>query len=163
MSPFKLYFDARAICVKLQLWRLITNFFFFGPFGLDFLFHMFFLVRYSRLLEEGSFRMRSADFLFMLLFGAGCMTLWAPFLNIQFLGSSLTFMMVYVWGRRNESVRMSFLGVFQFTAPYLPWVLLAFSVLLGNSPTTDLLGIGAGHLYYFFEDVYPYMPIERAR
>ena len=37
--------------------------------GLDFLFHMFFLARYCRLLEEGSFRGRTADFLYMLVFG----------------------------------------------------------------------------------------------
>ena len=30
---------------------------------------MFFLARYCRLLEEGSFRGRSADFCYMLLFG----------------------------------------------------------------------------------------------
>jgi Der1-like family len=40
---------------------------------------------------------------------------------------------------------MSFLGIFTFTAPYLPWVLLGFSVLLRGSPIMDdLLGIGAG-------------------
>ena len=38
--------------------------------GLDFVFHMFFLVKYSKSLEEGSFRGRSADFLWMLMFGA---------------------------------------------------------------------------------------------
>lgn len=75
----------------------------------------------------------------------------APFVNIHFLGSPLTFMMVYLWGRRNEHVRMSFLGLFPFTAPYLPWVLLSFSILLGNSATTDLIGIVVGHIYYFFE------------
>ncbi len=39
--------------------------------GLDFVFHMFFMVKYAKSLEEGSFRGRSADFLWMLLFGAG--------------------------------------------------------------------------------------------
>lgn len=39
---------------------------------------------------------------------------------------------------------MSFLGFFNFTAPYLPWVLLAFSVMLGGSPVMDLMGMGAG-------------------
>ena len=34
------------------------------------MFHMFFLVKYAKSLEEGSFRGRSADFLWMLLFGA---------------------------------------------------------------------------------------------
>jgi Derlin-2/3 len=47
---------------------------------------------------------------------------------------------VYVWGRRNMYVNMSFLGLFNFTAPFLPWVLLLFSVMLGSSPVVDLLG-----------------------
>eukprot|EP00878_Enallax_costatus_P024128 GHUV01025722.1.p1 GENE.GHUV01025722.1~~GHUV01025722.1.p1 ORF type:complete len:197 (+),score=76.16 GHUV01025722.1:592-1182(+) len=118
---------------------------------------MFFLVKYCKSLEEGSFRGRSADFLWMLLFGGTLLTLLAPFVQIEFLGSSLTFMMVYVWGRRHQYVNLSFLGIFNFTAPYLPWVLLAFSVMLGSSPKVDLLGMVAGHAYYFLEDVYPRM------
>jgi Derlin-2/3 len=92
----------------------------------------------------GSFRGRSADFLWMLLFGGTLLTALAPFVAIEFLGSSLTFMMVYVWGRRHQYVNLSFLGIFNFTAPYLPWVLLAFSVMLGSSPKVDLLGMVAG-------------------
>ncbi|CAI5722699.1 unnamed protein product [Hyaloperonospora brassicae] len=155
VSPFSLYFNFQLIFLKGQVWRLVTNFLFFGLFSLDFLFHMYFVARYCRLLEEGSFRGRTADFVYMLLLGAGAMILVAPFVSIHFLGSSLTFMMVYVWGRRNEHVRMSFLGLFPFTAPYLPWVLFSFSILLGNSATTDLIGIIVGHVYYFLEDVFP--------
>eukprot|EP00217_Crustomastix_stigmatica_P014534 CAMPEP_0183801916 /NCGR_PEP_ID=MMETSP0803_2-20130417/29073_1 /TAXON_ID=195967 /ORGANISM="Crustomastix stigmata, Strain CCMP3273" /LENGTH=212 /DNA_ID=CAMNT_0026046647 /DNA_START=129 /DNA_END=763 /DNA_ORIENTATION=- len=157
ISPFSVYFNAKLIFRKFQVWRLFTNFFFFGSLGLDFVFHMFFLARYCRMLEEGCFRGRSADFLFMLLFGAALLTCAAPFVNVQFLGSSLTFMMVYVWARRNEHTNMSFLGLFNFTAPYLPWVLLLFSMMLGSSPVVDLLGMGAGHTYYFLEDYYPRM------
>ena len=40
---------------------------------------------------------------------------------------------VYVWGRRHQYVNLSFLGIFTFTAPYLPWVLLAFSGLFGRA------------------------------
>lgn len=112
--------------------------------GLDFFFHMFFLTKYSKSLEEESFRRRSADFLWMLLFGAGVLLAVAPLVHLQFLGSSLTFMMVYVWGRRHPYVQLSMMGLFNFTAPYLPWVLLAFSVMLGNSPLVDLLGMMAG-------------------
>ena len=64
-------------------------------------------------------------------------------------------MMLYVWGRRNPYVRMTFFGILTFTAPYLPWVILGFSAMVGNNLVTDLIGIGVGHLYYFFEDVYP--------
>ncbi|KAJ1562628.1 hypothetical protein HK096_006687 [Nowakowskiella sp. JEL0078] len=68
-------------------------------------------------------------------------------------------MLVYIWSRRNPQVRMEFLGLFNFHAPYLPWVLLAFTVLLNSIwPTADLLGMFCGHVYYFFEDVYPNIP-----
>jgi len=62
---------------------------------------------------------------------------------------------IFKQGRRNEDARMSFLGVFSFTAPYLPWVMLTFSVLLGHSVIVDVIGIFVGHTYYFFEYVYP--------
>ena len=161
ISPFSVYYNSHLIFKKGQLWRLFTNFFFFGSLGMDFVFHMFFLSRYCRLLEEGTFRGRSADFFWMLLFGSALLSCAAPFINIQFLGASLTFMMVYVWGRRNQYVNMSFLGLFSFTAPYLPWVLLIFSVAIGSSPVVDLLGMAAGHAYYYLEDVYPTMTDRR--
>jgi len=155
ISPFSLYFSFDLIFFQGQVWRLITTFLFFGMFSIDFLFHMYFLVRYCRLLEEGDFRGKTANFLMMLFFGVIMMSMVAPFVSAHFLGNSLTFMMTYVWGRRNEDIRMSFLGVFSFTAPYLPWVMLAFSVLLRNPITTDLIGIIVGHTYYFLEFVYP--------
>ena len=43
-------------------------------------------------------------------------------------------------------------------APYLPWVLLAFSLLLGNSVEVDMMGIVVGHAYFFLEDVFPNQP-----
>ena len=112
-------------------------------------------MRYCRLLEENSFRGRTADFICMIAFGAIIMSTMAIFLSVHFLSNSLTFMMLYVWGRRNTYVRMTFFGILTFTAPYLPWVILGFSAMVGNNLITDLIGIGVGHLYYFFEDVYP--------
>ncbi len=52
--------------------------------------------------------------------------------------------------------RMNFFGLLNFQAPYLPWVLFAFSLLLGNSVIVDLMGIVVGHIYYFLEDVFPH-------
>lgn len=83
------------------------------------------------------------------------MIIMALFVNIVFLGSALTIMLVYVWSRRNPYVRMNFFGLLNFQAPYLPWVLFAFSLLLGNSVIVDLMGIVVGHIYYFLEDIFP--------
>ena len=156
ISPFNLYFNFDLVFKEGQLWRLFSSYLFFGTFSVDFLFHMYFLVRYSRLLEEGEhFRGRTANYIVMLLFGILNISLVATYTNVHFLGSALTFMMVYVWGRRNPDVKMSFLGFFTFNAPYLPWVMLGFSTLLGNGTTMDLIGIVVGHTYFFLEFIFP--------
>ncbi|KAJ8312392.1 hypothetical protein KUTeg_009765 [Tegillarca granosa] len=143
ITPFQIYFNPDLIFRKFQVWRLITNFMYFGPIGFNFLFNMIFAYRYCRMLEEGSFRNKTADFLLGLV------------VNIVFLGSAFTIMLVYLWSRRNPYIRMNFFGLMTFHAPYLPWVLLGFSVLLGNSVLVDILGIAVGHIYYFLEDVFP--------
>lgn len=161
VSPLTLYYNYDLIVHKRQLWRLLSSFLFFGSFSLDFLFHLYFVVRYCRLLEEGPFRGRTADFIYMLFIGAAVMIVLAicfdTFSKIKFLGHPLAFMMVYIWARvpENIHVRMSLLGLFPFNAPYLPWVLLLFSLFLGNPIETDLLGILVGHIYYFLDTVYP--------
>ncbi|KAK3856693.1 hypothetical protein Pcinc_019312 [Petrolisthes cinctipes] len=155
VSPFQLYFNPILIFRHYQLWRLLTTFLFFGPIGFTFLFNMIFTYRYCRMLEEGSFRGRTADFVLMMIFGGTCMLICAMFCSLLFLGQAFTIMLVYVWARRNPFVRMNFFGLLNFQAPYLPWVLLGFSVLLGNSILVDLVGIAVGHVYYFLEDVFP--------
>ncbi|CAB1316530.1 unnamed protein product [Coregonus sp. 'balchen'] len=100
---------------------------------------MIFLYRYCRMLEEGSFRGRTADFVFMFLFGGLLMTIFGTFVSLVFLGQAFTIMLVYVWSRRNPNVRMNFFGLLNFQAPFLPWVLMGFSLLLGNSIIVDLL------------------------
>ena len=53
---------------------------------------------------------------------------------------------------------MNFLEIFQFRAPFLPWFLILFIVMLGFNPKYDLIGVFAGHLYYYLEDVVPKIP-----
>lgn len=158
LSPFQLYFNPILIFRNYQFWRLITTFLFFGQFGFTFLFNLIFTYRYCRMLEEGSFRSRTADFFYMFLIGGILMIIIAFFVNLLFLGHAFTIMLVYVWSRRNPFVRMNFFGLLNFQAPYLPWVLLAFSLLLGNAILVDLMGIAVGHIYYFLEDVFPQQP-----
>lgn len=104
VSPFQLYFNPLLILkqfqvskhfmypvencndivhLSFQVWRLITTFLFFGNIGFNFLFNMIFTYRYCRMLEEGSFRSRTADFVMMFLFGATLMIV--SFLIIFFL------------------------------------------------------------------------------
>ncbi|XP_073079068.1 derlin-3 isoform X2 [Manis javanica] len=141
LSPFQLYFNPHLVFRKFQVWRLVTNFLFFGPLGFSFFFNMLFVFRYCRMLEEGSFRGRTADFVFMFVFGGVLMILLGLLGSLFFLGQALTAMLVYVWSRRSPQVRVNFFGLLTFQAPFLPWALMGFSLLLGNSILVDLLDL----------------------
>jgi len=158
LSPFQLYFNPILIWKNYQLWRLMTTFLFYGTFGFNFFFNLIFTYRYCRMLEENSFRGRTADFVTMFIFGSFFMIIAALFVNLLFLGQAFTLMLVYVWARRNPFVRMNFFGLLTFNAPYLPYVLLGFSLLLGNAVSVDLLGMAVGHTYFYLEDIFPNQP-----
>ena len=57
-----------------------------GTFGFNFFFNMIFTYRYCRMLEENSFRGRTADFVTMFIFGSVFMIFSALFVNLLFLG-----------------------------------------------------------------------------
>lgn len=110
------------------------------------------------MLEEEFYRNRSVDFFYMFLVGAVLMTMIAYFVNLLFLGHAFTMMLVYIWSRRNPRITLNFFALISFQAPYLPWVLLTFSLLLGSPTIVDVIGIAVGHFYFFFEDVFPNQP-----
>lgn len=162
---------------------------------------------YSSRLEEDPFPSGggpTADYAFMLFFGAAVLWVRIQFcppsaappslpslmcscplqvigflMEIPFLGTSLIFMILYVWSRRNPTQPVAIWGEqppihhslpglllltptyfllaagFSFEGLYLPWALIAFTVLIGGSPMMDFLGVVAGHLYYFLLEVLP--------
>eukprot|EP01071_Lankesteria_metandrocarpae_P002529 Lankesteria_metandrocarpae@DN238_c0_g1_i1.p1 len=161
ISPFSLYLNWNLIVREWQIWRIVTCFLFLGEFGLTFFWNMYMLVFYCGRLESDVFRGKSADFLWMLL-TCSAMLLIISFVSGPgfFFSGPMLHVMTYVWGRRNPFTRMS---VFFFTvrAPYIPWVLSALSFLVGWHMSDHLMGILVGHIYYFFEDIYPLMPTSK--
>jgi Derlin-2/3 len=60
--------------------------------------------------------------------------------------SALSSTLIYIWSRKNPDTMLSFLGLLVFKAPYLPWVLLGFSVVMhGTVPKDEMCGIVVGH------------------
>lgn len=109
------------------------------------MFHLFFLQRYSRLLEENSGR-SPARFSFLLGFASIFLLALAPVFSIAFLGTALSSVLVYIWSRRNPETLLSFLGLLVFKAPWLPWVLMAFSFAVhGTVPKDEICGVVVGH------------------
>jgi len=153
-----IYLDYYLVFKKLQIWRLITNFLFFGKFSFSFIIQMFILVQYTKFLEETEYRgsRGMAELIFAILFGMiGLLGLnWILGLNIPFLASSLSFIILYIWSRKNPYQPVNFWG-FQFHAWYLPFVFAIFQLLIGQSPVLDIMGIVIGHLYHFLNDIVP--------
>lgn len=101
------------------------------------------------MLEEESYRGRTADFVFLFLF-SGLLVLITGFVTgMMWLGMAFTQVFVYIWARRNPYTLLSFLG-FIIRAPFIPWVFAGFSILLGGEVQSDLVGIVVGHVYSAF-------------
>jgi hypothetical protein len=94
-------------------------------------------VRYGQALEQTTFFGRTADFVFMILFGAALLLPISFFLNLPVLGMSLIMMIIYVWSRKNPNVTMSFMFGLRFQSFYFPWVLVGFNVLMGGMPIAE--------------------------
>ncbi|KAI0086474.1 Derlin [Irpex rosettiformis] len=157
VTPLQLYFSYKAAFTNFQPWRVATNFFYFGALSLDFVFHMFFFMRYSRMLEESSFANKKADYVWLLILSSLMLLILSPLVNLPFLSSPLAFVPIYLWSRRHPSTPISLFGLITITAPYLPLALVALAWVLNGTwraAAGDLLGCAVGHVSWFMRDVW---------
>merc|ERR1719198_824090 len=159
INPAQLTLDLPRLWQKFEVWRIPTSFAFFGGFSFPLLIQLYMLVQYSERYEASPFNTggggTTADYAWMLAFGMMVMMALALVMpGLVLFGPSMVFMILYMWARKNPESPASMFG-FQLQAFYLPWALVAFHILIGNSVFMPLLGIGVGHLYYFLVDVAP--------
>lgn len=76
-------------------------------------------------------------------------------LKIPVLSSSILMTIIYYWSRANPDQPVSFMFGLTFKATLLPWVMVAFTTLLGGNPLTQIIGIVVGHIYYLLADRVP--------
>lgn len=118
-TPAQLYLSWDLVISKFHLWRLVTNFIFFGPFGMGFAFQLWIMCRMCYRYEENPFPVgthvnagrSSADMAMMLIFGATICVIVGYLMGKPFMGPPLVFMVLYAWSRRNENTEMSLFGV----------------------------------------------------
>jgi len=157
VTPLQLYFSYKSAFTNAQLWRTVTTFFYFGTLSLDFIFHLFFFMRYSRMLEESSFANRKADYFWLLLLSSIMLLALSPLVNLPFLSSPLAFVPIYLWSRRHPSTPISLFGLVTITAPYLPLALVAVAWVVNGTwkaAAADLVGCAVGHVGWFLRDVW---------
>ncbi|XP_059063076.1 derlin-1 [Cryptomeria japonica] len=157
VNPKFLYLDYDLVVKHLQIWRLLTNFFFLGRFSINFAIRLLIIARYGVHLERGPFERRTGDFLWMMIFGALSLLGFSlfPALNSDYMGMSLVFMLPYIWAREFPNAQVNISGLVTLKGFYLPWAMLAMNVIFGSPLIPDLLGIVVGHLYYFLTELHP--------
>lgn len=155
ISPLYLYLNYELAFKKLQLWRFITNFFYFGNFGLSFIFHLLLFFRNSKWLEKSVFKGNASDYVFFLIISMISLVIIGPAVGVVFLSHPLCFAMTYYWGRKSKNTLVNFMGIFTLRAPYLPWFYLIFSFLLESDFKNDFIGMTVGHIFFYFKDIYP--------
>lgn len=156
INPYYILFSTRHIVQRLQLWRIITPFFFAGS-GLQLLFDLFLLYRNSIALETESYAGRSADYAWTIIclmvaiiatnYPLKSMILWGP------LMSGLGFM----WSQINPEALVSLFGLPPFKAAYFPFAMLALDFARGGMPlmSQSLSGVIAGYGIHYLNNVYP--------
>ncbi|XP_021286833.1 derlin-1.1-like [Herrania umbratica] len=156
-DPWNIALSYEDVFKRFQVWRLVTNFFFLGPFSPSFAIRLIMIARYGVLLERGPFDKRTADYVWMLIFGALSLLVMAaiPFLWTPFMADSLVFMIVYVWSREFPNAQISIYGIVTLKGFYLPWAFLALDLIFGSHLMPDIIGMVAGHLYYFLTVLHP--------
>lgn len=157
IKPMHLFLNFELIIYHLNVWRIFSHIFFFGQIGIKAFFYIFFFSRYSKALEMYSFQGKKENYLYLLFFGNSIMVLFKIFIyEAQFLGPAITNMIVYLWGKKNAQQQINLINVLHIRGSSLPFVLTLSSLLLKQKTLKlDLLGIIAGHLFYYLEEIYP--------
>ena len=153
--PSVLLLHWEKVVTRLQIWRLVTSFFHFGPFGLGYIMTLQFVWVYMSTLERIHHN-KPYDFWIMILFGQLCMVIGYPIMKLspKFLGHNLSTFLVYIWSRYHEGVEVSMFELFNTRAEMLPWFFLGQTFLLeGEIPILDFLGIVFGHIYHHCKTV----------
>mmetsp|Transcript_12595 Transcript_12595/g.12671 ORF Transcript_12595/g.12671 Transcript_12595/m.12671 type:complete len:135 (+) Transcript_12595:126-530(+) len=106
------------------------------------------LYQNSRSLEQN---MTRVDYLYFVIVTYMFLLLCAPIFHLRYLSDGLFMAITYLYSKRNRYGRFHLMWIpIAISTTYMPWVLL-----LLNFDAASIIGIAIGHIYYFFEDVFP--------
>ncbi|RNA11430.1 derlin-1 isoform X1 [Brachionus plicatilis] len=158
LNPIYLILLLEPFLKDFHFWRPVTALFFYPitpQSGFSYLINLYFLYTYSVGLENSSYEGKPADYLFMLVFNWLILTIVGFILKFQILMDPMIMSVMYIWSQINRDQIVSFWFGTRFKALYLPWVLLAFNMIIRGSGISELVGILVGHLYFFLMFRYP--------
>jgi Derlin-2/3 len=147
------------ILCRYQLWRVLTSGLFLGGFSFGFVMQLYFFTNFgSKLESDQRFNQTPGEYVYFLIiisFFASLASLLVAWPHgYAFTGPSVIFAIIYYWSRCEPESRLSIWG-FEVKGYQLPFALLFMTLLMGGDVWRDIVGIAAGHLYFFLKDVLP--------
>lgn len=144
---------------RFQFWRIFSSFVHLGRLGFGFLVNMYFLFHYSKQLENGVFLNRIANYCWMLAIVMAVTLCFSVFIPIYAAGSAFVMAILHLWGRNSPTITVRMYGFISIPAKYLSVAIIGIDLILtGGIDRTAVVGLVAGHLYYFLDSVFPTMP-----
>jgi hypothetical protein len=154
VSVFAVLLDWKEVWNNYQVWRIFTSFFFAGGFSMSYIFTMM-MIYWGINSIETYFDKRQADLATLLFFNAFVALFFAWLADdCLVMQDKFIFSLIYVWSKLVPDQPTAIWG-FQFKSCHLPWVLMAYHLLTGHNPFSDLIGVAAGHTYIYLKMVLP--------
>ena len=162
MIIYYIFLDYQLVFNNYQIWRLFTNILFVGGFSSSFLFFLIMIYLRFKEVEQNSIVLRVyAKFIMMLFY----LLLFLNIINIcSFkifdikpgftLAQQLLLAFIYIDSKREpqKTINLYFLPIKNALYPY---ALIVFNIVSGQGIYDNIVGIIAGNVYYFLEDVLP--------
>ena len=162
MVIYYIFLDYQLVFNYYQIWRLFTNILFVGGFSSSFLFFLIMIYLRFKEVEQNAIVLRVyAKFIMMLFF----LLLFLNIINICSykifdikpgftLAQQLLLAFIYIDSKREpqKTINLYFLPIKNALYPY---ALIVFNIVSGQGIYDNIVGIIAGNIYYFLEDVLP--------
>ena len=159
---YYIFLDYQLVFNNYQIWRLFTNILFVGGFSSSFLFFLIMIYLRFKEVEQNSIVLRVyAKFIMMLFY----LLLFLNIINICSykifdikpgftLAQQLLLAFIYIDSKREpqKTINLYFLPIKNALYPY---ALIVFNIVSGQGIYDNIVGIIAGNVYYFLEDVLP--------
>lgn len=96
------------------------------------------------------------SFYWGMLFISFCLLVVGYFLELQLLGLSLIFTMMYIWSKYEPETIVNFFWGFKVKGFQLPFAFMVLNIITGGSLVVGLVGIVIGEIFYLLKEKVPH-------
>jgi Derlin-2/3 len=152
------FMNLNSVLIRYHIWRVLSSMLFLGQFSFGFVMQLYFFTHFGSRLETNARFPRPGDYVYYIFIMATLVSLMSLLVawprGYALTGPSVIFAMIYYWSRLEPEAPLSVWG-FQVKGFQLPFALIFLSLLMGGDIWKDIVGLAAGHVYYFVKDILP--------